>query len=228
MRFPDRTEAGKQLGALLALRVRAHDALVLALPRGGVPVGFEVARALSAPLDVFVVRKLGAPGHEELAMGAIASGGVRVLNEPIIAMLAVSQDMIERVIAREQRELARREHAYRADLPPPEVRNRTVILVDDGIATGATMRAAIGAVRRLHAARIIAATPVAAAEAAGELRLLTDEFHALLTPKNFGGVGQWYGDFVQTTDEDVRSLLAKASERTAGTVEAGPSQPPEN
>lgn len=214
-RFHDRTEAGKQLGQALIRYADRPEVLVLALPRGGVPVAFEVAQALKAGLDVFVVRKLGVPGHEELAMGAIASGGVRVLNEPVVAGCGLAPHTIEAVAARELRELQRREHAYRDGRPPPEIRGRTIILVDDGIATGATMRAAVTALRRKDAARIVVAVPVAAPSTIERMRPEVDELVALLTPGSFAGVGQWYDDFAQTTDEQVRALLAQASHAAA-------------
>jgi putative phosphoribosyl transferase len=209
MRFHNRIEAGRMLAALLTKYANRSDVLVLALPRGGVPVGFEVAQALNAPLDVFVVRKLGVPEHEELAMGAIASGGVRVLNPGVIRMLDISDHVIDEVAARELYELQRRERAYRNHRPPPEVRERTVILVDDGIATGSTMRAAVKALRQLKAGSIIAATPTAARTTAEEMRPEVDELVAVMTPADFFGVGQWYEDFSPTTDEEVRNLLER-------------------
>ncbi len=210
--FCDRTEAGKMLAKLLAKYANHPGVLVLALPRGGVPVAFEVAQALNAPLDVFVVRKLGVPGHEELAMGAIASGGVRVLNKSVVDMLEISDHVIDAVAGRELRELQRRERAYRNHRPAPDVRGRTIILVDDGIATGSTMRAAVKALRELKAGRIIVASPTAALSTAEEMQPEVDEFVAVMTPANFAGVGQWYEDFGQTTDEEVRALLEKASQ----------------
>jgi len=188
------------------------DVLVLALPRGGVPVGYEVAQALNAPLDVFVVRKLGVPGHEELAMGAIASGGVRVLNGSVVEGLRIPDDVIDAVAGQELRELERRERAYRDDRPPPDVQGRTIILVDDGIATGSTMRAAVEALRQLKVGRIIVAAPTAALSTVREMQPDVDEFVAVMTPADFAGVGQWYEDFSQTTDEEVRALLGKASQ----------------
>lgn len=216
-RFRDRTEAGRVLAKALGEYANQPDVLVLALPRGGVPVGFEVAQALNAPLDVFVVRKLGVPGHEELAMGAIATGGVRVLNDEVVGMLGINAEVIEAVTERERRELERRERAYRAHRAAPTVRGRTVILVDDGIATGSTMRAAIQALRRLHAGRIVVATPTAAWSTADEMRPEVDRFVAVMTPADFSGVGEWYENFSQTSDEEVRDLLQRASEHPATT-----------
>jgi predicted phosphoribosyltransferase len=210
-RFPDRVHAGRTLAKLLAKYANQPGVVVLALPRGGVPVGFEVAQALNAPLDVFVVRKLGVPGYEELALGAIASGGVRVLNADLVHVLDVSKSVIEAVAERELLELQRRERLYRNHRPAPEVRGRTVILVDDWIATGATMRAAVKALRQLGAARIVVATPTAALSTAQEMEGEVDEFVAVMTPSDFAGVGQWYEDFSQTTDVEVRELLQKAS-----------------
>ena len=212
MRFRDRMEAGQMLAERLAKYANRTDVLVLALPRGGVPVGYEVAQALNAPLDVFVVRKLGVPGHEELAMGAIASSGVRVLNGSVVEGLRIPDDVIDAVAGQELRELERRERAYRDDRPPPDVQGRTIILVDDGIATGSTMRAAVKALRQLKVGRIVVAAPTAALSTVREMRPDVDEFVAVMTPADFAGVGQWYEDFSQTTDEDVRALLDKASQ----------------
>lgn len=203
------------LAGMLAHYANRADVLVLALPRGGVPVAFEVAQALHAPLDVFVVRKLGVPGHEELAMGALASGGVRVLNDDVVAQLALSAAAIEAVAARETRELHRRERLYRDHRPAPTVRGRTVIVVDDGIATGATMRAAVRALRQAQAGRIVVAAPTVAWTTAQEMRAEADECVAAMTPIAFYGVGQWYEDFSQTTDEEVRELLARATAPTS-------------
>jgi len=211
MQFRNRTEAGQQLAKRLTKYANRSDVLVLALPRGGVPVAFEVAEALNAPLDVFVVRKLGVPGQEELAMGAIASGGVRVLNGSLVDSLGVSDDMIDAVAERELRELERRERAYRDDRPAPDVQGRTIILVDDGIATGSTMRAAVEALRQLEAKRIIVATPTSALSTVREMRQDVDEFVAVMTPADFAGVGEWYQDFSQTTDDEVRDFLERAS-----------------
>ena len=183
------------------------DVVVLALPRGGVPVGYEVARALGAPLDVFVVRKLGLPGHPEFAMGAIASGDVKVLNEEVVATFSVSQEAIDAVTRRERLELARRERAYRDGRPLLPIEGRLVILVDDGLATGSTMRAAVLAIRRLHPARIVVAVPVGASQTCRDLREIADEVVCVLTPEPFQAVGLWYTEFSQTTDEEVRQLL---------------------
>jgi len=186
------------------------DVLVLALPRGGVPVAFEVAHALRAPLDVFIVRKLGVPGQDELAMGAIATGGVRVLNEDVVRALGLSAKVIDAVAAREEKELERREHIYRGARTPPEVRERTVILVDDGLATGSTMRAAVAALRKQRPARIVVAVPVAAPETCEEFKTEVDETVCAATPRMFNGVGRWYEDFSQTSDGEVHELLAQA------------------
>jgi len=209
--FQDRTDAGRQLAEELLSYAGRDDVIVLALPRGGVPVAFEVAQRLGVPLDVFVVRKLGVPGHEELAMGAIASGGIRVLNEDVLYVLPDAQSIVEMVTAIEREELKRRERDYRGDRPAPEVRGRTVILVDDGLATGATMRAAAAALRQQGAAKIIVAVPVGAPSSCHEIRSAADEVVCLQTPGSFMGVGQYYEDFSQTTDEEVRELLAAAS-----------------
>ena len=211
-RFRDRGQAGRTLAESLSWLAGRDDLLVLGLPRGGVPVAYEVARALDAPLDVFVVRKLGLPGHEELAMGAIASGGVRVLNEPLIRELGVRDDELERVTAAETEELERRERAYRGDRAPVDVTARTVVLVDDGLATGATMRAAALAVREEGAASVVVAVPVAAAQTCDEFREVVDHVVCALTPEPFYAVGLWYEDFSPTSDEEVRELLARAAE----------------
>jgi predicted phosphoribosyltransferase len=208
--FRDRTEAGQLLAEQLTAYAGRPDVLVLALPRGGVPVASEVARALGAPLDVFVVRKLGVPGHEELAMGAIASGGVCLLNDDVVQALHIPRQVIKAVAARELRELERRERAYRGDRPAPEVRGRTVILVDDGLATGSTMRAAVAALRRLGPARIVVAVPTAAPATCEEFRHEADECVCDITPDPFYAVGLWYEDFSQTTDDEVRELLERA------------------
>ncbi|HUP45176.1 MAG TPA: phosphoribosyltransferase [Thermoanaerobaculia bacterium] len=206
--FADRHEAGRALGEELAHRYGGRDDLVvLALPRGGVPVGYHVAEALGAPLDVFLVRKLGVPGHEELAMGAIATGGVRVVNDQVLRHVPVSPSMIEAVAERERRELERRERAYRGSRPPVDVRGRTVIVVDDGLATGSTMRAAVRALRKMEPAAVIVAVPVAAARTCEELRSEADDLVCLRTPEPFDAVGLWYRDFAQTTDEEVHELL---------------------
>jgi predicted phosphoribosyltransferase len=207
-RFHDRRDAGRFLARkLLAFYAHRPDVIVLALPRGGVPVGYEVARALQAPLDVFLVRKLGVPGHEEYAMGAIASGGVRVLNEEAVNALGIPQLVIDAVTEREQQELERRSRAYRGERPPPDVRGRTVILVDDGLATGASMQAAVQALRRLGPARIVVAVPAAPPETCEELRKSADEVICAIAPEFFRAVGYWYEDFSQTSDEEVRRYL---------------------
>jgi putative phosphoribosyl transferase len=205
--FADRVEAGQVLAAKLSAYRDRDDVLVLALPRGGVPVASEVARALNVPFDVFVVRKLGVPGHEELAMGAIASGGVRQLNHDVVDALGIPQNMIDAVAAREQRELERREQAYRGARPPLALINKTIIIVDDGLATGATMSAAIMAARQQHPARVIAAAPVGAVSSCAGLATEADEVVCARTPEPFVAVGMWYRDFAPTTDDEVRSLL---------------------
>lgn len=210
MQFRNRTEAGRMLADRLKQYARRPDVLVLALPRGGAPVAYEVAQALNAPLDVLVVRKLGVPGREELAMGAMASGGGRVLNSEVVAGLDIPDQVIDTMAARELRELERRERAYRQDRPVPDVAGRTVIVVDDGIATGSTMRAAVGALRQQQAARIVVAAPTAALSTVREMRPDVDELVAVMTPADFGGVGRWYEDFDQTTDREVRELLDRS------------------
>ncbi|MFN2566815.1 MAG: phosphoribosyltransferase [Gemmatimonadaceae bacterium] len=215
--YRDRTDAGRVLATELAEYANRPDVVVLALPRGGVPVAFEVAAALRAPLDVFIVRKLGLPGHEEFAMGAIASGGVRVLDEDAIRVFDVSRAVIEAVTAAEQRELERRERQYRGDRPPPDVAGRTAILVDDGLATGSTMRAAVEALRREGAARVVVAVPIAPQETCDAFREIVDDIVCARTPEPFYAVGLWYQDFSQTTDAEVRSLLDEAA-RLSGSV----------
>jgi putative phosphoribosyl transferase len=210
LRFRDRIEAGQLLGRELAARLGViDDAIVLALPRGGVPVGAEVAKALGAPLDVFIVRKLGVPGHEELAMGAIASGGVRVLNRDVLDYARITPQQIDAVAAREERELSRREAEYRGNRAPLDVRGRTVIIVDDGLATGSTMRAAVQALRAMEPKRVIVAVPVGAEQTCEEFRKIVDEMVCLRTPEPFEAVGLWYEDFTQTTDEEVHALLSR-------------------
>ena len=209
--FKDRRDAGRKLAQKLSAYAGRPDVLVLALPRGGVPVAHEVARALDAPLDVFIVRKLGLPGHEELAIGAIASGGVRVLNEDIVRGLRIPERVIEAVAERELRELQRRAHAYRGDRPAPDVRGRKVILIDDGLATGASMRAAVEALRAQNPAEIIVAVPTAAPETCAALEPEVDKIVCATTPEPFYGVGRWYEDFSQTSDEEVRALLEEAN-----------------
>jgi predicted phosphoribosyltransferase len=216
MLFADRTDAGRQLAEQLAIYAGRPDVVVLALPRGGVPVAFEVAQALQAPLDVFLVRKLGVPGHEELAMGAIASGGVRVLNEDVVATLRIPQEALDEAAGAEAQELERREAAYRDGRPAPSVRNRITILIDDGLATGSSMRAAVIALRQLGPKKIVVAVPVAAADTCASVKELVDEVVCLRTPRPFYAVGTWYEDFSQTTDDQVRELLAHAArEQTA-------------
>jgi putative phosphoribosyl transferase len=211
--FHDRAEAGRFLGRELLRYAARDDVLVLALPRGGVPVGFQVASELKAPLDVFLVRKLGVPGHEELARGAIASGGVRVLNEDVIRRHAISDDAIERVSAREQIELRRRELAYRRNASPPEIRGKTIILVDDGIATGSTMCAAIAALRKYGPARIVVAAPTAPTACEEDLEPDVHELVVVTRPEPFYSVGQVYELFDQTSDEEVRALLSRSEQR---------------
>lgn len=210
MIFRNRADGGRSLAARLSSYAGRLDVIVLALPRGGVPVGYEVATALRAPLDVFVVRKLGVPGHDELAMGAIASGGIRVINEDVVGALRIPPYVIDAVAASEQVELERRERVYRGDRPAPEVAGRTVVLVDDGLATGSTMRAAALALRQRQPASIVVAVPVAAAEACEDFRAEADSVVCAATPEPFFGVGRWYDDFSQTTDEEVRELMQRA------------------
>jgi predicted phosphoribosyltransferase len=218
MQYLDRTEAGQRLAAELIAYANHPDVLVLGLPRGGVPVAFEVAEVLGVPLDVFVVRKLGVPGHEELAMGAIASGGVQVLNEDMVRRLDILPEFMHTVAAREQRILEYREHFYRGDRPAPEVQGRTVILVDDGLATGATMRAAVAALRPRQPARMVIAVPVAARATCEELKAVADEVVCAATPRPFHAVGRWYEDFSPTSDAEVRDLLVQAAQRQAITM----------
>jgi putative phosphoribosyl transferase len=206
-RFKDRREAGRILSGKLSKYAHRPDVVVLALPRGGVPVGHEVARALGAPLDVMLVRKLGVPGNEELAMGAVASGGVRFLNRAVIESLRITPEVLDEVERRETLELMRREALYRGNRPPLHVAGQTVILVDDGIATGSTMRAAIQVLREQKAERIVVATPAAPPTVAWEMQPLVDEFVAVIQPGDFFGVGQWYDDFTQTDDDTVYELL---------------------
>jgi putative phosphoribosyl transferase len=208
--FRDRREAGMLLARRLAALANTPDLLVLALPRGGVPIAYEVARALHAPLDIVLVRKLGVPGHAELAMGAIAEGGVRVLNHAVIRELGIPSDIIEHITTEEQRILEQRRRLYRGDRRPPTVEGARVILIDDGLATGMTMQAAIEAVRRGGPAGIIVATPVAAPESVAEIEPLVDEVVALATPELLYAIGMWYSDFTPTSDEEVRALLAEA------------------
>jgi predicted phosphoribosyltransferase len=209
--FRDRREAGRLLAEELAGYAGREDVIVLALPRGGVPVAYEVARALGAPLDVFLVRKLGVPGHEELALGAIATGGVRLLNEDVVRGRRIPPEVIDGVEAAERAELERREREYRGDRPAPDVRGRTVILIDDGLATGASMRAAVAALRQGRPARIVVAVPIAAPSTCEEFRDEVDQVVCARTPEPFFAVGLWYDDFSQTTDDEVRDLLRRAA-----------------
>ncbi|HEU5236419.1 MAG TPA: phosphoribosyltransferase [Pyrinomonadaceae bacterium] len=212
MIYRDRIDAGKKLASRLSEYANRDDVLVLALPRGGVPVGYEVAKTLRAPLDIFLVRKLGVPGHEELAMGAIATGGVRVLNDDVVGYLDIPADVIDAVAEMELGELERRERAYRGNRPEPDVRGKIVILIDDGLATGSTMRAAAKALRQQDPERIVVAVPVSASETCDEYRMGVDEIVCAQTPEPFLGVGMWYRDFSQTTDEEVREILTHAAE----------------
>ena len=209
--FDDRTEGGRALAEKLSGYKNRKDTVVLALPRGGVPVAFEVAKALNAPLDVFLVRKLGVPGHEELAFGAIASGEVAVFNEPLLNYLNISGSLIEKVIINEQKELERREKLYRANRPALDLEGKICIIIDDGLATGATMRAAVTAVKTMKPQQIIVAVPVAAPETCAEITKYTGVLCiCVMTPEHFYGVGRWYRDFSQTSDEEVQDLLARA------------------
>ena len=209
--FADRIEAGQVLAAKLSAYRDRDDVMVLALPRGGVPVAAEVAGALNVPFDVFVVRKLGVPGHEELAMGAIASGGVRQVNRDVVDALGIPENVIDAVAVREQLELERREQAYRGQRPPLSLINKTIILVDDGLATGSTMRAAVMAARQQQPARVIVAAPVGAVSACADLATEADDVVCVRTPEPFVAVGMWYRDFTPTTDHEVRSLLGTDS-----------------
>ena len=210
MIFRNRTEAGRRLSAKLRAYENRAEVIVLALPRGGVPVAYEVASALGVPMDIFLVRKLGTPGHRELAMGAIASGGVRVLNEDVVRWYGISEAAIEHIAREEQEELARRERAYRDDRPAPDLANRIVILIDDGLATGSTMRAAAQAVRAHRPARVAIAVPVGAPQTCAELAAVADEVICARMPEPFSAVGQWYLNFDQTGDDEVRELLQKS------------------
>lgn len=210
--YRDRSEAGRYLARKLAGYAGRPDVLVLALPRGGVPVAYEVARALDAPLDVLLVRKLGVPGHEELALGAIASGGVRLLNEDVVCTLRIRPDVIEEVAAAESAELKRREREYRGTRPAPDVCGKTVILIDDGLATGASMRVAVAALRQWNPGRLVVAVPIASPATCAEFRNEVDEVICALTPEPFSAVGLWYEDFSQTTDHEVRDMLRRAGQ----------------
>jgi putative phosphoribosyl transferase len=209
--YRDRFDAGKRLARLLGAYAHRQDVLVLALPRGGVPVAFEVAKALSAPLDVFMVRKLGVPGHEELAMGAIATGGTCVLNEDVISWLRIPSQVIDQVREKEQEELLRRERLYRDDRPVPEISGRIIMLIDDGLATGASMRVAAIALRQRDPARLVIAVPVAPPSTCLELQSEVDDIVCALTPDPFFGVGWWYENFSQTSDQEVHDLLDQAT-----------------
>jgi predicted phosphoribosyltransferase len=224
MIYSNRSEAGKYLATKLLDYANRHDVIVLALPRGGVPVGFEVAKALNAPLDIFLVRKLGVPNYEEYAMGAIATGDIRVLNEDTVNYLDIPHEVIDLVAAREMKELKRRERAYRGNRSEPEVRGKTVVLVDDGLATGSTMRAAVEALRQKGPSRIVVAVPVSAPDTCDEYRMGADEVVCGAIPEPFYGVGEWYLDFTQTSDEEVRELLeaANASEAARNNHELAP------
>ena len=214
MLFEDRFEAGRVLASRLSQFSGRHDLVVLALPRGGVPVGYEVAQALHAPLDVFVVRKLGTPGQEELAMGALAPGGITVLNREVIQALEIPQQIIDAAVAREQSELERREREYREGRPAADVKGRTVIVVDDGLATGSSMRVAARALRKEGAKVIVVAVPVAARSTCEEFEGEADQLICAATPEPFWAVGQWYRNFTQTTDDEARELLARAAARS--------------
>jgi putative phosphoribosyl transferase len=214
--FRNRTEAGQILARSLQKYKDRPDVLTLGLPRGGAPVAYEVARELNAPLDVFIVRKLGVPSHEELGMGAIATGGVRILHEGIVRELGIPQEIIDLVTQREQQELERRERLYRGNRPAPAIEGRTVIIVDDGLATGSTMKAAVQAVRQQNPARVIVAVPTAPAETCEQLKQIADDVVCPLTPEPFFAVGGSYGDFSQTTDEEVRDLIERAARVSPG------------
>ena len=211
MLFQDRSEAGRILARQLEKYKNRPDVLVLALPRGGVPVAYEVAKELNAPLGIFLVRKLGVPGHEEVAMGAIATGGIRILNEDFIRQLGIPKRVVDAVTAREQQELERRERLYRGDQPAPDIKGRTVIIVDDGLATGSTMKAALAALRKQQPAKLVVAVPTAPPETCDSLRADADEVICAVTPDPFLAVGAWYRGFDQTTDDEVRDLLKRAA-----------------
>ena len=216
--YKDRFDAGRRLASMLSAYAQRPDLVVLALPRGGVPVGFEVAMALGAPLDVFVVRKLGVPGHEELAMGAIASGGVRVVDRNVMQLADVGEAELQRITASEQRELERRERQYRGDRAFPDLRTKVVILTDDGLATGSTMRAAVAALRQEGPSKVVVAVPVAAPDVCESFRSVADEIVCAATPTPFHAVGLWYEDFTQTSDDEVRDLLERAQRRQHAAV----------
>lgn len=210
-KFENRADAGQALAKVLSFYKDKPNVVILALPRGGVPVAYEVATALSLPLDVWLVRKLGIPGHEEFAMGAIAEGGVRYLNTAQISQLQISEEQFDTVLKKEEAELARRSQLYRGDRKPADLKNKTVILIDDGMATGSSMHAAIESLSRTEAARIVVAVPVGARATCLELDRIVDDMICLITPEPFFGVGQWYTDFTQTSDQEVRSLLTRAN-----------------
>ena len=217
MRFNDRKEAGQLLSLELARYKDGRDMLILALPRGGVPVAHEIASVLHCPLDVLVVRKLGVPGHEEMAMGAIATGGIRLINPDIVSALGISPEAVEDIERKEEAELFRRETSYRGNRAPLETSNKTIILVDDGIATGATMQAAIASLRQRRVRKIIVASPVAPRSVVLSLRRVADDVVTILNPEDFGGVGRWYKDFSQTSDEEVQQLLEAEHENHLST-----------
>jgi putative phosphoribosyl transferase len=216
VRFENRAEAGRFLATKLKEYKDRPDVVVMALPRGGVPVAYEVARELHTPLDILIVRKLGAPGHEELAVGAIASGGISVVNREIINSLHISEDALQRIAAREQKELERREHEYRGNLPIRDISGKTMILIDDGLATGATMWAAVSALRQRKPAAILVAVPTAARQVCEAFREIADDVICGITPEPFHAVGLWYVEFDQTTDAEVRQLLALANQSSFG------------
>lgn len=215
-RFPDRRSAGQELAQRLLKYAADTNAIILALPRGGVPVAYEVALALKVPLDVWIVRKLGLPKQEELAIGAISSGGIKILNEHIIRALGLSQATIDTVAEQEAKELERREGQYRGNRPAPDIHDRTILLIDDGLATGASMLAAVHGLRTQNPARIVVAVPAAAPQAIELLRSEVDEVICVIAPYNFKGVGNWYKDFSQTTDEEVKLLLNDANDHLHG------------
>jgi putative phosphoribosyl transferase len=224
--FLDRRDAGQQLAAQLSHYAHRTDVLVIGLPRGGVPVAYEVAVALDAPLDILLVRKLGVPGERELAMGAIATGGVQLLNQKVVQALRIPDYVITAVAAAEGRELSRRERLYRGDSPEPVLQDQTVILVDDGIATGSTMRAAVSALRRQRPARIVIAVPVVAADTYRQLQMDADEVVAVLAPEYFVSVGSWYAEFPETSDEEIKTLLDRVRYGSAETPDEGPTTEP--
>jgi predicted phosphoribosyltransferase len=208
-RFKDRHDAGRQLAEELTNYQNREDVILLALPRGGVPVGYEIARELGIRLDVYLVRKLGVPGHEELAFGAISTGGVKTFNEDVVRSVGLTDREIDPVVEREEAELRRREEAYRGDAPAPEIEDQVAILVDDGLATGASMRAAVESVRQQGPKETVVAVPTAPPDTCQKLSRTADAVYCLMTPEPFGGVGAWYEDFAQTSDEEVRELMAQ-------------------